>query len=168
MPTERSLPAPPDDVDPPARPGRRTRWRPQEAWRGGVRVAGRSVGASPYGWLMSTKLRAHLPAGVDRRGRAGARGARRASGPGRGADRTLGLSLGEPFEPRWQLLVESRRAPTPTAARVVLKVAWQHSEALHEAEGLAALGGQGAVEVCARSSTWHRPVLEAGRTATPP
>src|SRR5258706_22405 len=32
---------------------------------------------------------------------------------------------------------------------VVLKVAWQHAEALHEAEGLAALGGQGAVEVYA-------------------
>ena len=32
---------------------------------------------------------------------------------------------------------------------VVLKVAWHHTEALHEAEGLAALGGQGAVEVYA-------------------
>jgi streptomycin 6-kinase len=31
----------------------------------------------------------------------------------------------------------------------VLKVAWQHTEARHEAEGLAALGGQGAVEVYA-------------------
>ena len=30
---------------------------------------------------------------------------------------------------------------------VVLKVAWHHTEALHEAEALAALGGQGAVEV---------------------
>ena len=31
----------------------------------------------------------------------------------------------------------------------MLKVAWQHTESLHEAEGLAALGGQGAVEVYA-------------------
>jgi hypothetical protein len=29
----------------------------------------------------------------------------------------------------------------------VLKSAWLHTEALHEAEGLAALGGRGAVEV---------------------
>ena len=59
-----------------------------------------------------------------------------------------GLDLGEPFDPggncSWV---------TPGIDRdgreVVLKVAWQHTEALHEAEGLAALGGQGAVEVYA-------------------
>jgi streptomycin 6-kinase len=59
-----------------------------------------------------------------------------------------GLSLGEPFEPGGNC---SWVAPgtDPDGREVVLKVAWQHSEALHEAEGLAALGGQGAVEVYA-------------------
>lgn len=59
-----------------------------------------------------------------------------------------GLELGEPFEPGGNC---SWVAPgTDRDGReVVLKVAWQHTEALHEAEGLAALGGQGAVEVYA-------------------
>ena len=59
-----------------------------------------------------------------------------------------GLNLGEPFEPGGNC---SWVAPgTDREGReVVLKVAWQHTEALHEAEGLAALGGQGAVEVYA-------------------
>jgi streptomycin 6-kinase len=59
-----------------------------------------------------------------------------------------GLDLGEPFEPGGNC---SWVAPgTDRAGRdVVLKVAWQHTEALHEAEGLAMLGGHGAVEVYA-------------------
>ena len=59
-----------------------------------------------------------------------------------------GLELGEPFEPGGNC---SWVAPgvDPEGREVVLKVAWQHSEALHEAEGLAALGGRGAVEVFA-------------------
>jgi streptomycin 6-kinase len=59
-----------------------------------------------------------------------------------------GLELGEPFEPGGNC---SWVAPgTDRDGReVVLKVAWPHAEALHEAEGLAALGGQGAVEVYA-------------------
>jgi streptomycin 6-kinase len=59
-----------------------------------------------------------------------------------------GLDLGEPFEPGGNC---SWVAPaTDSDGRdVALKVAWQHTEALHEAEGLAALGGEGAVEVYA-------------------
>jgi streptomycin 6-kinase len=57
-----------------------------------------------------------------------------------------GLDLGEPFEPGGN---GSWVAPAtdPDGRDVVLKVAWQHTEALHEAEGLAALRGQGAVQV---------------------
>lgn len=59
-----------------------------------------------------------------------------------------GLDLGEPFEPGGNC---SWVAPgTDREGRdVVLKVAWRHTEAQHEAEGLAALGGRGAVEVYA-------------------
>lgn len=59
-----------------------------------------------------------------------------------------GLDLGEPFDPGGNC---SWVAPgtDSTGREVVLKVAWQHTEAMHEAEGLAALGGQGAVEVYA-------------------
>ena len=58
------------------------------------------------------------------------------------------LELGEPFEPGGNC---SWVAPgLDTDGRdVVLKVTWQHVEALHEAEGLAALGGRGAAEVYA-------------------
>lgn len=59
-----------------------------------------------------------------------------------------GLELGEPFEPggncSWVAPGSDRNGRD-----VVLKVAWHHTEALHEAEGLAALGGRGAVEVFA-------------------
>ena len=57
-----------------------------------------------------------------------------------------GLDLGQPFEPGGNC---SWVAPgTDRAGReVVLKVGWRHTEALHEAEGLIALGGHGAVEV---------------------
>ena len=59
-----------------------------------------------------------------------------------------GLDLGDPFEPGGNC---SWVAPgTDRDGReVVLKVAWQHTEALHEAEGLAALRGDAAVEVYA-------------------
>jgi streptomycin 6-kinase len=65
-----------------------------------------------------------------------------------------GLSLDEPFEPGGNC---SWVAPgTDVEGRdVVLKVAWQHTEALHEAEGLAALGGRGAVEVYAFEHVSH-------------
>jgi streptomycin 6-kinase len=58
------------------------------------------------------------------------------------------LVLDEPFEPGGNC---SWVAPGTDAdgRDVVLKVAWQHTEALHEAEGLAALGGQGAAELYA-------------------
>ena len=57
-----------------------------------------------------------------------------------------GLDLGEPFEPGGAC---SWVAPAtdPDGRDVALKVSWQHTEALHEAEGLAALSGEGAVEV---------------------
>jgi streptomycin 6-kinase len=57
-----------------------------------------------------------------------------------------GLKLGEPFEPGGNC---SWVAPGTDAdgRSVVLKVAWRHSESMHEAEGLAALGGRGAVAV---------------------
>lgn len=58
------------------------------------------------------------------------------------------LHLEDPFEPGGNC---SWVAPgTDGEGReVVLKVAWHHTEAQHEAEALAALGGQGAVEVYA-------------------
>lgn len=80
-----------------------------------------------------------------------------------------GLELGEPFEPGGNC---SWVAPgTDRDGReVVLKVAWQHTEALHEAEGLAALGGQGAVEVhafehLAPSRPGHAPDGDTDTTA---
>jgi streptomycin 6-kinase len=59
-----------------------------------------------------------------------------------------GLELSDPFEPGGNC---SWVAPgTDRDGReVVLKVAWHHAEAVHEAEGLAALRGRGAVEVYA-------------------
>jgi streptomycin 6-kinase len=59
-----------------------------------------------------------------------------------------GLTLDEPFEPGGNC---SWVAPgiDREDREVVLKVAWNHTESLHEAEGLAALDGQGAVEVYA-------------------
>ncbi|MCL2396177.1 MAG: aminoglycoside phosphotransferase family protein [Acidimicrobiaceae bacterium] len=57
-----------------------------------------------------------------------------------------GLELGEPFEPGGNC---SWVAPAVdgTGREVVLKVAWRHTEALHEAEGLAVLSGQGAIRL---------------------
>jgi len=57
-----------------------------------------------------------------------------------------GLDLGEPFEPGGACSWVAR-ATDPDGRDVALKVSWQHTEALHEAEGLAALSGEGAVEV---------------------
>src|SRR4051794_20947810 len=56
------------------------------------------------------------------------------------------LTLGAPFEPGGNC---SWVAPASDdeGRDLVLKVAWAHSEALHEAEGLAALAGRDAVEV---------------------
>jgi streptomycin 6-kinase len=57
-----------------------------------------------------------------------------------------GLVLGDPFEPggscAWVAPGTDR-----DGRDVVLKVAWRHDEAMHEAEGLAALHGDAAVEV---------------------
>lgn len=60
--------------------------------------------------------------------------------------RRWGLELAEPFEPGGNC---SWVAPAVDGAGrdVVLKVAWPHTEALHEAEGLAALTDQGAVQL---------------------
>jgi len=71
-----------------------------------------------------------------------------------------GLTLDEPFEPGGNC---SCVAPgvDRDGREVVLKVAWNHSEALHEAEGLAALGGQGAVKVYAFEHL--APTRSAGR-----
>jgi streptomycin 6-kinase len=57
-----------------------------------------------------------------------------------------GLELGEPFEPGGHC---AWVAPGVDRDRreVALKVAWHHTEALHEAEGLAALAGRAAVAV---------------------
>ena len=75
------------------------------------------------------------------------------------------LDLGEPFEPggncSWVAPGTNRDGRS-----VVLKAAWHHTEALHEAEGLAALGGRGAVDVYAFEHL-RRPGPEVGRTATP-
>src|SRR3954451_17385100 len=58
------------------------------------------------------------------------------------------LDIGDPFEPGGNC---SWVAPATDAdgRDVVLKVAWHHTEVLHEAEGLAAGGGGAAVEVYA-------------------
>ncbi len=56
------------------------------------------------------------------------------------------LDVGRPFQPGG---VASWVAPVRDAAgqRLVLKVGWRHDEALHEAEGLLAWGGRGAVRL---------------------
>ncbi len=58
------------------------------------------------------------------------------------------LQLGDPFEPGGNC---SWVAPGIDAdgRDIVLKVAWDHTEAMHEAEGLAVVGGNAAVEVLA-------------------
>ena len=66
----------------------------------------------------------------------------RVAGSGREATARWGLRLDDPFEPGGNC---SWVAPGTDAdgREIVLKVAWRHTEALHEAEGLAALGGHG-------------------------
>lgn len=63
-----------------------------------------------------------------------------------GLVRRWGLRLGDPFEPGGGC---SWVAPgvDPAGKQIVLKVAWLHSEGLHEAEGLALMAGRGAVAV---------------------
>src|ERR1035438_7854783 len=57
-----------------------------------------------------------------------------------------GLKVAEPFQPggdtAWVAPVESE-----SGEQLVLKVVWRHPEAEHEAAGLLAWGGQGAVRV---------------------
>ena len=67
-----------------------------------------------------------------------------------------GLDLGDPFEPGGNC---SWVAPgiDREGRDVVVKVAWQHTEAMHEAEGLAALAGHGAVQVYAFEHLPARP-----------
>jgi streptomycin 6-kinase len=62
------------------------------------------------------------------------------------------LSVAEPFEPGG---TASWVAPARTAAGedVVLKVAWRHHEADHEADGLATWAGEGAVQLLAQHET---------------
>ena len=70
-----------------------------------------------------------------------------------------GLRIDEPFEPGGNCAWVAP-GTDPSGREVVLKVAWQHTEARHEAEGLAALGGRGAVEVYAFE---HLPPTGPGR-----
>ncbi|MGA3353219.1 MAG: aminoglycoside phosphotransferase family protein [Acidimicrobiales bacterium] len=61
------------------------------------------------------------------------------------------LELGEPFQPggetAWVAPVEG-----PSGERLVLKVVWRHPEAEHEADGLAAWAGRGAIRLHASKS----------------
>src|SRR5882724_11197878 len=57
-----------------------------------------------------------------------------------------GLQLGDPFEPGGNCAWVAPGVDGE-GRDVVLKVAWQHTESRHEAEGLAALHGEAAVEV---------------------
>lgn len=59
-------------------------------------------------------------------------------------ERHWSLSVGDPFQPGGQTAWVAP-ARSDTCGEVVIKVAWRHSEAAHEAEGLRAWNGQGAV-----------------------
>lgn len=97
---------------------------------------------------MTARLRVptYLQASTDTGGPA--RAAWLAALPDRVDDLTArwGLDLGEPFEPGGNC---SWVAPgiDSDGRDIVLKVAWRHTEAQHEAEGLSALGGRCAVQV---------------------
>jgi streptomycin 6-kinase len=81
--------------------------------------------------------------------------------------REWSLEVGRPFQPGG---VTSWTAPARTAAgeRVVLKVGWRHDEALHEADGLAAWNGDGAVRLLAHRVLDHTTaLLEACEPGTP-
>jgi streptomycin 6-kinase len=64
----------------------------------------------------------------------------------RGAQELWSLTVGEPFQPGGQTawVAPARDA---TGARLVLKVVWRHPEAAHEADGLRAWAGHGAVRL---------------------
>jgi streptomycin 6-kinase len=78
------------------------------------------------------------------------------------------LQLGRPFQPGG---AASWVAPAHTAAgdRVVLKVGWWHDEAVHEADGLRAWDGQGAVRLLGslRTDNTIALLLEACEPGTP-
>jgi len=82
--------------------------------------------------------------------------------------REWSLDVGRPFQPGG---VTSWTAPARTAAgeRVVLKVGWRHDEALHEADGLAAWNGDGAVRLLDHRVLDHTTalLLEACEPGTP-
>jgi streptomycin 6-kinase len=61
-------------------------------------------------------------------------------------ERRWSLTVGEPFQPGGQTAWVAP-ARTDTGANVVLKVAWRHTEAEHEAHGLRAWDGNGAVRL---------------------
>jgi streptomycin 6-kinase len=61
-------------------------------------------------------------------------------------ERQWSLELGEPFQPGGQTAWVAP-AHTKAGADLVLKVAWRHTEAAHEADGLRVWDGQGAVRL---------------------
>ena len=126
------------------------------------------INVNPYGVRMHAKLRvpASLQASTDVGGPARAEWL--ATLPDRVEELTARwrLDLDEPFEPGGNCSWVA--AGTDADGReVVLKVAWHHTEALHEAEGLAAVGGRGAVEVYA-FEPWCRTDQEVDLSRTPP
>src|SRR5438445_6532229 len=78
------------------------------------------------------------------------------------------LTVGAPFQPGGQT---AWVAPVRDAGgtEMVLKVGWRHPEALHEAEGLRAWGGNGAVRLLAAEELEDTAalLLEACRPGTP-
>jgi streptomycin 6-kinase len=62
--------------------------------------------------------------------------------------RRWSLEVGEPFQPGGQTAWVAP-ARNPTDGDLVLKVAWRHTEAMHEGDGLREWDGQGAVRVYA-------------------
>ena len=60
--------------------------------------------------------------------------------------RRWSLELGRPFQPGGQASWVAR-ARMKSGTQVVLKVAWRHDEALHEADGLRAWNGEGTVRL---------------------
>lgn len=107
-----------------------------------------SIAAETYGLGMARKLRvpALLQASVDHGGPE--RTAWLAALPDRVeelAERWV-LTIGEPFEPGGDCAWVAPAADAD-GRDVALKIAWQHSEALHEAEGLAVLAGHSTVQV---------------------
>ncbi|ABG94337.1 possible streptomycin 6-kinase, N-terminal [Rhodococcus jostii RHA1] len=81
--------------------------------------------------------------------------------------REWSLDVGRPFQPGG---VTSWTAParTATGERVVLKIGWRHDEALHEADGLAAWNGKGALRLLDHRVLDHTTalLLEASEPGT--